>query len=242
VLGFAIVCAYGIIVSVLFTLLGDLHRKIVVQALYLCGLMVGFRLLAVGHQVPEAGGLAVFFSVLIYVAKGVIAILANGVPLVFIGSHWIGVLGRELSGLSGIVVRKTYDRAEGAEKRGDIETAISIYRGEIEKDPTDREARRRLAELLLKHSLPVDAMQQFKELLDSAPDGREWCRAAWRMAEVCQDKLDQPNRAKHILQAIIKEHPESEHARYARVRLGGAPAPPADGSAEAEPQPEDAHE
>lgn len=79
---------------------------------------------------------------------------------------------------------KTYDQAEAAEKRHDWERATELYAREVDADPTDLEARRRLAEVLIRRGRPGEAAAQISALLPQVGDPEMRLNLGFRLADL----------------------------------------------------------
>ena len=170
-------------------------------------------LTAGSFSLGAALGLGVVFLAYILVC------FANAVAFACIASHYFVGIGHWLTSYNKILRIKTYDRAEGAEARKDFEKAAELYRESIEDDPEDAEAHRRLAEVLLKLDCPEDAEEEFRRALELAEEGGVRSSIAFRLAEVLDETLGRPEDAAEMYEMIVKQHPESHHAEFAKSRL-----------------------
>jgi hypothetical protein len=213
---FLIACAYGVVFSVIFGRHGENIRSGWVYYGYVTGFVI--LLWAVGMNMGAAVASPV--GPILALAEGGVILVCNAVALKCTGEYALTRLGRGALGLNHIVYRKTYDKAEAAEARGELALAVEIYRQEIAADPQDIEAQRRLAEVLLKAGRPDEAAAELRHIVDQARQQELRHIAAFRLAEVYADQLGRPADAEALYRRIVEEAPHSRLARYARVRLG----------------------
>ena len=221
-------CMYGIVAALAFHLSGTLRRSTIAYGVYLVGLMAlvyQFAQIAFAGM-PSGGGIGavgfgVFFTVLFAVFKLLIILAFNGFALYSTMYHFVGKSGQFLTSDDRLVYKKTYDRAVGAEARGEFEKAAGLYRDEIEKDPKDTEARRRLAEVLIRCGRPQEAVVEFERTIGlcTAEDEEARCHMTFRLAEVHQEQLHNAQAARELYEKLMRECPKNEYAQYARERL-----------------------
>jgi tetratricopeptide (TPR) repeat protein len=210
---------YGIVAALVFNLLQRLQENTIAHLVYLTGLLGLFVRLGTGQPLVGMAGLG---NLIYIIFGGLLGLIANAPALRYTLTHLLTAAGRELTSADQIVYRKTYDRAVGAESRGDLEMAAALYRQEIESDPEDREAYRRLAEVLLKHGKHDEAVSSFRKVIEMSDEPRERSEAMFRLAEVFQDELHDGAAARKLYQAVIHDNPRGKYAEYARSRLGGS--------------------
>ncbi len=218
-----IACVYGIVAALALHLSGTLRRSTIAHSVYLLGLMallVQFSQVAFSG-VASGGGIGVVFVVLIGVFKTLVILGFNSFALYCTGGHFVGKFGRALIGDDQIVYRKTYDRAAGAEARREFEKAAGLYREEIDKDPKDSEAYKRLADVLIRCGRPEEAVREFEKAIElcGAEDEEERCQMTFRLAEVHQDELHNSRAAQELYEKLVRECPNNQYAQYAKARL-----------------------
>jgi len=115
---------------------------------------------------------------------------------------------------------KTYAGAERSEKEGNLVRAAKLYRRELEHDPADAEARRRLAEILVKMNRFDDALGSFRLALTHIKDDpRSECAIIFRIADILVNKKLDFDMALQELDFVRKKYPDSRHARTAQAQL-----------------------
>ena len=230
---------YGMAASVLFYAYVWLRRSKIAQAAHVAVfaglsyyyLIIESESLAGGSGLGAAQGFAsVFVGYMLCSAS-------NAVAFACIGAEYAADVGRWLMSYNKIPELKTYDRAEAAESNRNYPRAARLYRQEIEDDPDDVEAYRRLAEVLMKLDRPEDAARVFRAGLKRAEKSRDRCRIAFRLAEVLHEELGRGDEGAELYRMIAEKHPDDRRAEYARSRLrqmGAAPpGEPSDDSEDA---------
>jgi tetratricopeptide (TPR) repeat protein len=213
---FPLILAYGAVTSTLFGLLDPLRRSLLAVYLYLLGF--GLLLVCLGsHNIGNYGIGGLFLTLL----ESPLVLVCNAVPLYLSMERLVTGTVRSVMGYDQMVFRKTYDRASGAEARGEWELAESLYRDELQDSPDDLEARRRLAEVLIRRSRADEAVRELEHVMESAEQKEMRYSTAFRLAEVLDDELGDQATAENLYRLIVQEDPRSKYARYARSRLGG---------------------
>jgi len=214
-----VLCLYGAAASLIFKKWEDLNRSGLVQTAYL----IIFGVLSFAYWSTAAAGLSLgpgaVFGLLFICAGWLIALAFNALALYCVAQYYLEVLARAVSGISQMPVVKTYDRAAGAEVRGELDEAVRLYREEIESDAGDMEARRRLAEVLLKLGRPQEAVVSLRNVVRLSKSDKQRAAALFRLAEVQQEELKDEPMAAELYRTIIRDHPRTKHASYARARL-----------------------
>lgn len=147
--------------------------------------------------------------------------LLNALPVTIIIASYLSGAGRWFLSLDQIRVPKTYEKAEAAEAEGDLPRAAEIYREEIQKDPEDPSAARRLAEVLIRTGDLMEAVEMLRRVRELTEEEKPntWCSATFRLAEVLADLPHGAGGAARLYQQLIRRHPDSEYAEHARTRL-----------------------
>ena len=123
-----------------------------------------------------------------------------------------------LTGISDIKVRKTYSKAEAAEKERNYEEAMEYYRKELEKEPEDAEARRRLAELFFTTYDFDSALKTFHVAYTFEKEEEKRAGIAFRIVDILLAKGDDLTALKE-LEHIKREFPKTQYARHAADRV-----------------------
>lgn len=215
-LSLGLIIVYGLVASFAFDASTRLRRSGFAMLGYLVGFLVLLQMFALSMRARGAMGLAGIANLAFMLFGMVIAVLSNGRALWTVGD----ALLIALTGPGAVEVRKTYDKAEAARERGDLEAAAGIYRQELEKEPQDTEARRRLAEILLEMDRTEEGVAELRALLKRLQEERPYCAAAIRLAEVLEEELGDRAGAEQVYRTVLARYPRGEYAQYARVRLG----------------------
>ncbi len=100
-----------------------------------------------------------------------------------------------------IVVTKTYDQAEAAERRHEWSRAIGLYQTALAEDPADLEARRRLAEIFARQGEHGRAARHLAALLPEIDDREKRATLGFRSADLFARAGD-PEGAGRILDGL----------------------------------------
>ncbi|MFO7955649.1 MAG: tetratricopeptide repeat protein [Candidatus Brocadiia bacterium] len=212
-------CILGLVAAVVFYSWQAVRENLIVHWAYLSLLFVLWITFAGARHIRMTSGGMGLHVTLGALGGFLIMILCNIIALGYSADRLLRAAGSFLMGDTDIQTRKTYDRAEGAESHGDFKTAARLYREAIAEDPEDREARQRLARVLLKWGDAEGAAEELLKLLDMATEERERCTTALRLGEICTDELNDPDGAREMYEMILEEYPDSGYARHARARL-----------------------
>lgn len=150
-----------------------------------------------------------------------VTLLATCNMYVFVSfAHFI--VGRTADALmsdSNVARGKTYDRADAAERQMDWQSAAALYQEALAADPKDGEAMWRLAEVYLKMGNFQAAINYFMNMLALPQDADKACAIRMRLADLYENNLRNRRAAAEQLRAIVRDHPQSKYARFARERL-----------------------
>ena len=222
-LSFPLLCIYGVVWALVLNAWRTERRSSIPYMIYFfgfVGLAVPASSWAYGGAMGAGGQMAVVGGVLIGTVLVAVAFMFNSIPILFCVGQIVRVVGREAAGLDQMTRRKSYDRAEAAESRGDPDEAARLYREEMAADPADTVAPRRLADLLVKAGRAQDAVAELRALLELIEDKDEMCSTMFRLAEILDEQLHDRSGAAELYGRIVKEHPKRRLAEYARQRLG----------------------
>ncbi len=220
----AVLCAYGLVASLVFAFAPVVRQWRAVKYSYFVGYMALCALFASAQgQHLDVGPMdfgAAFTAMMKLLGGLFVGTLFNIVALYYCLVGALTAIGRWMWGLDSMTVRKTYDKAEAARERGDLEAAAEIYRQELEKEPQDAEARRRLAEILLEMDRTEEGVAELRALLKRLQGYRSYFGAAIRMGVVLEEELGDRAGAEQVYRAVLARYPRGEYAQYARARLG----------------------
>jgi len=185
------------------------HIGAVVAIIILFKLMFGAARPA-GGQVH----IGLVFNMMMMVGAGVLYVPFFIHLIIFYGSKsW-----DSLTGISDIKVRKTYSKAEAAEKERKYEEAMGYYRKELEQDPEDAEARRRLAELFYTTNDFDSALKAFRVAYTFEKEEEKRAGIAFRIVDILLAKGDDFT-ALRELEHIKRQFPNTQYARHAADRV-----------------------
>ncbi len=157
--------AVGVALALVLLLSERLRGNLVVHVVGVVCLLAGFALMR--RAAPEEVEARSFFLFL-----G--ALLAYAPFIIFLIFFWAGQIVRAASGAGEPVqMVKAYSAAKKAEAEGNYERAVMLYRRELERDPDDLEAARRLAEVLLKTNQVDEAIGELRLAATRTEDPEE---------------------------------------------------------------------
>jgi tetratricopeptide (TPR) repeat protein len=211
-------CLYGVVAWLLFYFLPDLKHSTFVQIAYSFGVFLALLNLARGFSLLGGDALSVFSSVILLVFQGIVVLLFNAMPLHAAFNTFVTNFMRAASSDDNLRFRRSYDRAEGAEARGELELAERLYREYLEEDPSDPVGHRKLAELLLNMGRREAAIDEFEAALRVADEPEQEQRTLWRLGEVHEEDGELET-ACDFYDKLMRRYPGSHVARYARERL-----------------------
>lgn len=164
---------------------------------------IGLSLLMVAAATPAgllyAGTLAYFFSTLVL-----------RIRTMSVGDH-------------KLKVEPTFDQAEAAEKRGDMEAAVRLYQASVKGHPEHAESRRRLGEAYLRGGDVDNGIQELRAALGFVEDPERKMALAFRVADLLVEKKADTFNAGMILQSLERDFAGTrieELARARRARIG----------------------
>jgi tetratricopeptide (TPR) repeat protein len=174
-----------------------------------------------------AGGLLNFAMGLGW--QSVIAVLPAGfmygIPLGYFFAVWVMRLRMMAVGDHKLKVEPTFDQAEAAEKRGDMEAALRLYRAAAMGQPGHAETRRRLGEAYLKAGDADQAIAELRAALGLIEDPEKKMTLAFRVTDLLVEKKQDTFNAGLILNELERDYAGTrvaDLARARRARLGPA--------------------
>ena len=192
-----------------------------------------------GHLLVHIVGVACLvggFTAMAYLARGqedltvtflefLVAGLAWLPFVLFLAFFWVGQAWAAVSATSEpSVLPKTYTAMEKAEGEGNFKRAIMLYRRELERDPKDLEARRRLAEVLLRDNQFEEAIGELRLAVTVTQDPEAEVDFILRVSDILLNKKLDFDTALADLDFLRKKHqgtPAGERAqkRFQRVYI-----------------------
>lgn len=183
--------ALGITIIVLINFVQKMRESGLFHIICIIAIILLFWAFISYNDAQKSPGL----SSIITMATIVIA-LASYVPFsIFLVYHYASELWKELMSEKDIKPPKTYDRAEAAEKLGNMNEALSIYTKYIKNDPMDPEPHRRMAEIYVKLDAFEQAIECFKQsaMLSSEEGMKIHCYL--RIWDILTGAIKEPQRA-----------------------------------------------
>ena len=122
-------------------------------------------------------------------------------------------------------VKKDHSIAMSHVKFGKYHEAIEQFQKDFSEDPKDKHILWEMATIyaynLNEYSRAVSCLDQI--LLDKRKGLEDlWLLASFRSAELNMKNLDNPGRAREIMQSVAERYPDTHHSRMAEVWLWGA--------------------
>lgn len=112
-----------------------------------------------------------------------------------------------------------YGAAAGCEMRGDFEQAAREYATVARMFPRDAHAPLRAADNLMKLGQVEQAIPFFAQGLRNVRSSSEALRVSNRLFEIYQRQLEQPEKARAVLESFLERFPDAEYAASVRMRL-----------------------
>ncbi len=120
--------------------------------------------------------------------------------------------------------KATYHRAWVMVHGGKTAEAIRLFRKYYDKEPDVPDPLFYLAELLSHEHRYMEALQRYGEIMRHfEKDEAVWSRAAFACAELYELKLHNPERARAVLETIVKRVKAHDLRQLANARLGRLP-------------------
>jgi tetratricopeptide (TPR) repeat protein len=194
-----------------------LRGHLLVHVVGVACLVAGFILMA--HLARGQG------DVTVTAAEFLLAALAWVPFVIFLVFFWVGQVWAAASATNEpSVLPKTYTAMEKAEGEGNFKRAIMLYRRELERDPKDLEARRRLAEVLLRDNQMEDAIGELRLAATVTQDPDAEVDLIIRVSDILLNKKLDFDTALADLDFLRKKHqgtPAGERAqkRFQRVYI-----------------------
>lgn len=152
--------------------------------------------------------------------------LTHGYFYATVISQAAAAIASGLTGVSGLEVTPTYDRADAALKAGDLDTARHLYTEETRRHRHDPSLWKRLADVCERQGDFAQAAQHLGKAIVLVGEPEPKSLLVFRLADLLTHRLRQPDTARELLLQFISMCPDAPQAGYARERLGKLPAPP----------------
>jgi tetratricopeptide (TPR) repeat protein len=174
------------------------------------GLLVALGFGIVGTLVVQAGAAIALITGVLFLVLKFFAVPSADALLGFLGFQ---------SG-SSTPTLKGYSAIEALAAQGRYQEAAKAYQREIAADPSDVEARSRLAQLLVDHlDNPIGAARALAEARDLAGDERHRVGYALRLVDLYRNRLRDRGKAMVELRRFIDTFPQSPHLDGVRREL-----------------------
>jgi tetratricopeptide (TPR) repeat protein len=112
-----------------------------------------------------------------------------------------------------------YGAGEACERLGDFDRAAEEYAVVARMFPQDSTASLRTADNLMKLSRPEEAVEWFERGLSNLDSPERSLSISNRLFEIYRTRLNQPEKARGVLQAYLDKFPDAEYAHSVRARL-----------------------
>ena len=178
--------------------------------------------------VPE-GPLAAAAVTIHHAIRLALALLIFAPPIIYSGLMLNGLIAQFLVDTvfkSSIVTRprSCYKRAWSLAHEGRVTEAIHLFRKYYEEDPSVPDPLFYLADMLNHQQRPMEALQRYGEIMRTFEKQEKiWARAAFSCAELYEIKLHNPERARDLLETILKRTKNPDLHRLVNARLGHLP-------------------
>jgi hypothetical protein len=192
----------------------------------------GHLLVQIGGVICLVGGFTLMLRLASWqgdVTLTVVGFLLAGLAwlpfVIFLFFFWLGQAWAAVSGPNEPSrLAKTYTAMEKAEAEGNFKRAIMLYRRERERDPQDMEARRRLAEVLLRDNQVEEAVGELRLAATMTKDPDTEVDLIIRVSDILLNKKLDFDTALADLDILRKKHqgtPAGERAqkRFQRVYI-----------------------
>jgi tetratricopeptide (TPR) repeat protein len=131
-----------------------------------------------------------------------------------------------------------YGAAESLERQGDYAGAAGVYEAIARMFPNEPTPALRAADNFSRQGRFEEAAQWFHKGLERLKSPDECLTVVYRLAEIYERELQQPDRARVVLAEYLAAHPDAEHAEFVRQRLQSL----AKTAAQPKPEPNDTRE
>ncbi|MCC6741047.1 MAG: tetratricopeptide repeat protein [Planctomycetia bacterium] len=160
---------------------------------------------------------------------GVVAVvpagLIYGASVAYFFAVWVVRMRTMALGDHKLRVEPTFDQAEAAERRGDMDAAIRLYRASAMGNPGHAESRRRLGEAYLKSGDADQGIAELRAALGLVEDPEKKMALGFRVADLLVEKKGDAFNADLVLRELERDYEGTRVAELAKARRARLPAP-----------------
>jgi len=114
-----------------------------------------------------------------------------------------------------------YGAAEALEQKGDYEGAVAEYEAVARMFPKDPKAALRIGDNLARLGRTDEAAPWFERAFERMNSPEKCVSVAFRVFEIYQRQLEQPEDARRVLERYLERFPNSKHAEAVQRKLDG---------------------
>ncbi len=114
-----------------------------------------------------------------------------------------------------------YGAAEALEQQGDYEGAVAEYEAVARTFPKDPKAALRIGDNLVRLGRAGEAAPWFERAFERMTSPEKCVSVVFRVFEIYQRQLEQPQDARRILERYLERFPDSKHAEAVQQKLDG---------------------
>jgi len=216
-----IVAAYGILLSYLAVRDAAIVSRLP-TSLFALALSVALAAWALRLAIEQYG-----YWLLTSIIFSCFVALTHGYFYATVISQVAVAIASGLTGVSGLKVAPTYDRADAAFKAGALDTAHQLYTEQTRRHRDDPSLWKRLAEVCERQGDLAQAAQHLGKAIVLVGEPEPKSLLVFRLADLLAHRLRQPDTARELLLQFISMCPDTPQAGYARERLERLAGPPA---------------
>lgn len=160
---------------------------------------------------------------------GVVAVvpagLIYGASIAYFFAVWVVRMRTMALGDHRLRVEPTFDQAEAAERRGDMDGAIRLYRAAAVGNPGHAETRRRLGEAYLRAGDADQGIAELRAALGLVEDPEKKMTLGFRVADLLVEKKGDAFNADLVLRELERDYAGTRVADLSRARRARLSAP-----------------
>ncbi|KAF0245312.1 MAG: hypothetical protein FD180_1717 [Planctomycetota bacterium] len=141
-----------------------------------------------------------------------------GLPMGYFFAVWVMRMRTMALGDHKLKVEPTFDQAEAAERRGDMEAALRLYRAAAQGQPGHAETRRRLGEAYFKVGDADQGIAELRAALGLVEDPEKKMALAFRVTDLMVEKKNDAFNAGLILGELERDYSGTRVAELAKAR------------------------